>query len=556
MKTAEKSGPNTEHIPLPFQKFLERSKKHSERVFFVQPMKGVNVEITWAQAADQALRIASAIKSLNLPKRSHIAIFSKNCAHWFLADLAIWLSGNVSVPLYPNLSVDTVGAIAEHSEVKAIFLGKLDRANLMMPGIPTDITRIAFPYQVFENSLLWDDLVKSNQPLLEIPPTSEDDLATIIYTSGTTGKPKGVMHSFKALSFPASKGVEILGFTEEDRFFSYLPLAHVAERLFVEMFAIYSGGKVFFADTLDSFARNIVDAKPTAFMAVPRIWSKFQSGILAKMPQKKMNLLLRVPFLSKIIKKRIREKLGFASVRRALTGAAPISSSALEWYAKLGIVIQEAYAMSENFAWSHFILPGGIKYGSVGQPLPGVTAKRSPEGEILVKSVGNMLGYYKEPELTRDAFEDGFLKTGDRGEIDSQEYLTITGRVKDLFKTAKGKYVAPSPIEMQLGKCDNLEQVCVLGAGLSQPLALATLSPVAREKTSQLLQGELEAFLKAVNSKLDPHEKLSKLVVVKENWTVENEFLTPTMKIKRNRIEQNYEPSFSAWEKEKSRVIL
>jgi long-subunit acyl-CoA synthetase (AMP-forming) len=256
------------------------------------------------------------------------------------------------------------------------------------------------------------------------------------------------------------------------------------------------------------------------------------------------------------VKSKVQKSLGLDHVTLPVTGAAPVSRELLEWFAKLGIEIQEAYGMTENLAYSHAQLAKKIKLGSVGQPMLGVDVKINPQGEVLVKSLANMLGYYKDPEQTAAAFEEGFLKTGDMGKVDDKGYLSLTGRVKDLFKTGKGKYVAPNPIEMKLSNSPYVSQVCVVGQGLSQPLAIAILTPGISQKNKAEVKGDLERFLKELNSTLDPHERLSKIVFVDDSWSVENEFLTPTLKIKRNRIEQKYESSFESWENQRDRIIM
>jgi long-subunit acyl-CoA synthetase (AMP-forming) len=245
----------------------------------------------------------------------------------------------------------------------------------------------------------------------------------------------------------------------------------------------------------------------------------------------------------------------------AISGSAPIPPATIAWYHSLGLELLEGYGMSENFAYSHVSLPGKSKVGFVGNSLPGVETKLGNDGEILVKTPADMKGYYKEPELSRGSYTaDGFLKTGDRGEIDPQGRLRITGRVKELFKTSKGKYVAPAPIENLLNADSNIEQSCVTGAGRPQPHALLLLSEQQRGLLKNgadrsALDGALKQLLGKVNEQLEEHEKLAFLVVVKEPWQIENGYLTPTMKIKRNVIEDAYAPSGDTWYELNQRVI-
>ena len=321
------------------------------------------------------------------------------------------------------------------------------------------------------------------------------------------------------------------------------------------MGSIYTGGSVAFAESLDTFAKNLADSKPTVFLGVPRIWTKFQQGILKKLPQKKLDTLLKIPILSGIIKKKIKTGLGLNEATNIFTGAAPTPVSLIKWFEKIGIRLQEAYAMTENACYSHVSLNDKIKIGYVGAPLPYCEVKLSEEGEILIKHEALMDGYYKEPEMTTESFVDGYLRTGDKGEIDNEGFLKITGRVKDIFKTSKGKYIAPSPIESKLSININLEQICVVGIGIPQPIVLVVLSEEAKKKPKDEIKAGLEKTLEVVNAELDHHEVLKKLIVLKEDWTVENGLLTPTMKVKRNELEKIHTGKYEAWYEQGESVI-
>lgn len=527
-----------------------------DKIYLSQPIDDVWHNWTWKKTGEEVRKMAAALKAMNLPPNSNIALISKNCAHWIFCDMAIMMAGHVSIPLYPNLTSATIRQILEHSAAKLLFVGKLDDWASMKDGVPDNVKCVSFPLYPHKEYENWNDIVSRHTPLKENVVRSHDELATIIYTSGTTGKPKGVMHKFHNFAFAATLAMPYMGIDNQTRFFSYLPISHIAERLLVEIGSIYSGGMVYFAESLDKFAKNLAEARPTVFLAVPRIWSKFQQGILAKMPQKKLNLLLRLPVISGIVKSKIKKGLGLSEAMNTLSGAAPIPVSLIEWFKTVGINIQEAYAMTENCCYSHASLNNDIKIGYVGKPLPKCEVKLGENKEILTKHEALMSGYYKEPELTKEAFtSDGFLKTGDEGYIDKDGFLKITGRVKDLFKTAKGKYVAPSPIEMKISINSNIEQACVVGTGLPQPIALVTVSASGKIISKEELSSDLEETLSSVNPALDAHEQLSKVVVVKNDWTIENGLLTPTLKIKRNEVEKLYSPKYEKWEKEKGSVV-
>ncbi|MFM7531161.1 MAG: AMP-binding protein, partial [Rubrivivax sp.] len=400
-------------------------------------------------------------------------------------------------------------------------------------------------------------------PMAGQPVRDGDELATIMYTSGTTGTPKGVMHSFATFAWGVESGLKRLSMVNQDsRMLSYLPLAHVAERTLVEHGLLATGMRIFFAESLDTFTADLQRARPTAFFSVPRLWVKFRQGVNAKMPQAKLERLLKIPILRGIVKKKILSALGLDQCQFAAGGAAPMPPDLLRWYATLGLEVVEVYGMTENCGVSHATLPGTLKPGTVGLPYDGVQSRIDPNtGEIQMKAPCLMLGYYREPELTRQTFtEDGWLKTGDKGELDTEGNLKITGRVKDLFKTSKGKYVAPAPIEDRLVMHAAIEACCVTGANLGQPLALAMLNIDATRRAGDAagraeLEASLAGHLKAINAVLDPHEQLDCLVVTAQAWTVDNDLITPTFKVKRNRIEDLYAARYEAWVGARREVI-
>ena len=539
--------------------FEERRKDDR---WLVQPMGGgVVKELTFGQAMDEARRMASHLKSLGLPDKSNIAIFSKNTAWWLMADIAIWMAGHVSVPLYPVLTPETIGQIIEHSEAKLIFIGKLDGFPAMQPGIPKALPQITLPLAPkVEGAQSWETLIAAQKPLEGKPVRPATDLATIVYTSGSTGVPKGVMHTFATMI--ASDGLaERLGVVPTDRMLSYLPLAHVFERTVVQTGSFLRGFTIFFAQSLETFVEDLKRARPTLFVSVPRLWLKFQAGVFDKMPPKKLDRMLSIPILGTIVRKKVLKGLGLDAVRFAGSGSAPIPAEVINWYRRLGLELLEGYGMSENFSYSHMTRPGAVRVGYVGSVQDGVEARIGDGGEIQVKSPCTMLGYYKAPEMTAEMLTpDGFLKTGDQGEVDEKGNLKITGRVKELFKTSKGKYVAPSPIENRLLGHPDVEQACVSGAGMGQPFGLLVLSMKARNQLESAgakarLEAELKLHLTAINKTLDPHEQLETVVVLSEEWTTENGMLAPTLKLRRGAIEKKYNDRVNGWYGEKKEVL-
>jgi long-chain acyl-CoA synthetase len=535
-------------------KFCAFEQSQPDQLFLSEPVNGTYKNFTWAEAGQQVRKMAAALNAMGLGKDDKVAILSKNCAHWIMADLAIAFAGCVSVPMYPNMTPDAIRQILEHSEAKAIFFGKLDGADQTRKGVPKHLMVIGFPFYLEKNTQNWDDLIAEQQPVEGNPVKDSRALASIIYTSGTTGQPKGVMHNFHAVGFAVDKFLNHIHQIKKEIFFSYLPLCHVAEKMLVKCGAIFTGSTIYFVENQDTFNANLVYAQPTVFLAVPRIWEKMQEGVLSKMPQKKLSTLLSIPIISSIIKKAIKKKLGLSKAKFIFTGASPISAPLQEWFAKLDIIILEAYGMTENSALSHANRVGLHKFGTVGQPYADVEVRLSAENEVQVKSEASMLGYFKEPALTAESFEDGYLKTGDEGSIDENGYLTITGRIKDQFKTSKGKYIMPAPIENKLLEHPLISQACVVGSGMSSPFVLCTLTPMAEVSTG--LDVELSNYLDQVNSKLDHHERLSKMVICKEEWSIPNDLLTPTLKIKRKSIESYYGNNYDQWLKEEKKVIF
>ncbi|HSJ67576.1 MAG TPA: AMP-binding protein [Anditalea sp.] len=539
----------------PLEAFNYWVKNTPDNIYLRQPINGKFIEYSYRKADEEIRRMASAIKKLNLGPNPHIALLSKNCAHWLMADLAIMMAGGVSIPIYPTLDPDSISQILTHSESKAIFIGKLDNYESQKPGIK-GIIKIGVELYGIHEDHCWDKLIKKNEPLKDIHIQKPEDLLTIMYTSGTTGAPKGVMHKVSSFNEVANTFIKAYPLPDFGRFFSYLPLSHIAERIGIEIVSMYKGGVVSFAESLDTFAQDLESVQPQLFFGVPRIWQKFKEKILLKLPQKKMDLLLKIPIVSGIIKKKLRYKLGLSD-SLVFAGAAPIAIDLLEWFNRLGIEINQAYGMTEDSISSHFNFPGRNKFGTVGKPLPGVETKLSPEGEVLIKNKSLTIGYYKEKEKTAEIFtEDGFLKTGDIGEYDHDGYLTITGRIKDQFKTDKGKYISPAPIELELLKNTDIDQVCVVGTGIAQPIALIIPSESGKQKAKDELSKSLSTTLIEVNNKLQAYEKIEKAVIMKEDWSVDNGLLTPTLKVKRNRVEAIHTPMYQSWFSQADKVIF
>lgn len=539
----------------------------AERVYLTQPIGGGKViDYTWGQVMDQSRRMAAHLKAQNFEPGARIAILAKNSAHFIMSELAIWMAGYTTVAIFPTETADTISYVLDHSGASLIFIGKLDTWEQQSPGIPAGLPRIALPLSPKNPFETWDAITARTSPLKGKPARDSKDIAILMYTSGSTGQPKGVMHNF-ASATAAAEGMKshftrYFSETEEIRAISYLPLAHIFERAGMECQSLVHGKiHIFFAESLDTFVQDIQRARPTFFASVPRLWLKFQQGVFSKMPAKKLARLLSIPILGRIVAKKVLKGLGLDQVKVAISGSAPIPQELIAWYRKLGLNLLEGYAMTEDFAYSHISTEDLNAPGYVGIPFAGVQVRLSEEGEILIKSPGQLVGYYKRPDLDKEVFtEDGYFRTGDKGERQANGMLKLTGRIKELFKTSKGKYVAPAPIENSINAHHMIELSLVSGVGQPSAYAMVVLAEGIRPKQKDAefrkeVEAELTQLLKDVNKDLADYEKLQMIVVASEPWTIENGLLTPTMKIRRNRIETAIEGNVEVWFSGKSKVL-
>jgi len=516
-------------------------RERPDETYLVQPVDALYQSYSFSRIMDLARRVATRLDDLALPAGSRIGIFAKNCVEWFITDLGIMMAGHISVPIFASAGGETLNFVIRHADIKLLFVGKLDKPVLQHPTIPANLPTVAFPYPDIPAGQQWEEFIDC-APMTDSPDRDLDDVMTIIYTSGSTGEPKGVVHSFRSVCWAAANSLEALTFCASDRMMSYLPLAHITERVLVELASFYSCGKIYFVESLDTFQRDVVHCQPTLFISVPRLWTKFQQGILAKMPQKKLSLLLKIPFISSMVKNKIQQGLGLSQARLFASGSAPLAPAIISWFNKIGIPISEGWGMTENSAYGTACVPfRSDKIGCIGSAYRGVNIRIGEDGEIQVKSPCNMVEYYLDPVKTAEVLTpDGFLKTGDKGAIDNDGFVRITGRLKDIFKTEKGKYVTPAPIEARIMENDLVEQVCVVGTGLPQPIALVVLGEKGALQPKLTQETRLQSTLTALNSTLESHQKLDRIVVMPEEWTIENGLLTPTLKVKRHILEDKF----------------
>jgi long-subunit acyl-CoA synthetase (AMP-forming) len=556
-----------EHGKLILDYVYEHEAAHPDKIYLTQPVGGGKVvDYTWRETLDQARRMAAYLKAQGFEPGARMAMLSKNCAHFFMAELAIWMAGGTTVAIYPTETADTVRFVLEHSGASLLFVGKLDNWSQQAPGVPEGLPCIAFPLAPKTSFETWDGVIGRTAPLLGRVQRLPTDLAILAYTSGSTGQPKGVMHSFEGMTRAAEGLVESVasfaGPNSEGRGLSYLPLAHVFERAYVECASMVKGNShIFFAESLDTFMEDLNRARPTAFISVPRLWLKFQQSVFSKIAPKKLDRLLSIPIVGRMVGRKVLKGLGLDQVVVAGSGTAPIPAELISWYRRLGLQLMEGYAMTEDFGYSHTSTPEFNKPGCVGVPRPGVQVRIGEDGEVLIKSPGQLVGYYKRPDLDAESFTpDGYFRTGDKGERDADGLLRLTGRLKEQFKTSKGKYVAPAPIENRLNAHPLVETSMVSGLGQAAAYALVVLAEDLRPQLNDAtvrarVEAELSQLLSDLNRELADYEKLQMIVIAAEPWTIESGCLTSTMKIRRSKIESMVKVQVDDWYAGKGAVL-
>ncbi len=548
-------------------KFYEWEKQLKDKPYLKQPFGDKWEEYTWGEVGDMARRLATGLKSLNLREGAHIGIYSKNCREWIISDLAIVMAGYVSVPFFPSLNGKELAYIMDYGDVDALFIGKIETWDQIKDDLPEGMPLIKFPHYDGCSNVTkgheWFKFIDSHEPMQNPNKPKLSDLWTIIFTSGTTGNAKGVMLTYQAID-----GIKVvlddphnpLGIKHDGNndFISYLPLNHIFERVVIEWCSFRYGGTISFVESLDTFAKNLKAVQPHVFAAAPRVWTKLQLGLLTKFPQKKLDKLLKIPLLSSLLKKLIKKGLGFSKARIVVSGSAPMPVELIEWFRKVGVYITNGYGMTENCAICSSVDGRDFeKLHTVGQPQKGVKLKIDEEtGEILMKGPFIMKGYYKNEELTNTTLRGGWLHTGDKGFLDEDNYLHITGRVADSFKTSKGEYIEPLTLEQYFVNINEIEEVCVVGLGIAQPLCLIQLSEIGKNTSREVISKMLTDRLAKVNSDLVNYKKISTLIIVKDEWTQQNGIVGPTQKLKRGAIEDKYSKDYLNWHNLNEEVIF
>ena len=541
-------------LQTPADMIIKWADERPNDIYLKQIINRKFVNYTYANVADKAQRLVTAFQQLGIQPGERIALVSKNCAEWFICDLAMMIGGYVSVPIFPTANADTINHCVDHSDAKLIIIGKLDNPTAINEVMAnhSQLPTIAFSYPGTPTTQYQlDTLIEQHLPTSERRSHHDTDLMSIVYTSGTSGMPKGAMLTYGAFVWSSQKIIEHIGLENNERLFSYLPLAHITERVYIFGSSIMSGLQVAFPESLDTFIDDVKMHRPTIFVSVPRLWTLFQQRIQDKLPQAKLNILLKIPLISTLIKRKLAQGLGLDQARILGCGSAPVPAGLLRWYENIGLNITEAWGMTESFAYSTLNHPyRSDKIGTVGNAGPGIELKIAADKEILVRSRGLFSGYYNNSQATQESFDnDGWLYTGDIGNLDNEGYLTIQGRKKDTFKTAKGKFVSPVPIEKRFMEQGNFEMVCLVGSGMSAPILLAVAHNTPNLNHAHY-EKKLLSILGNINNELESHQKIKGVLMIKEPWSIENGILTPTLKIKRHLLEQHYAAIEENWNNE------
>jgi long-chain acyl-CoA synthetase len=469
----------------------------------------------------------------------NVALLSRNRAHWTLADLAVIGSGNVTVPLFTTQAASSARYILEFSDVSLLIVGESANWEAVRAVLPEGIEIITLPgVDIDEPNIRWNDIVSECAGLRPDYTARHDDLISIVYTSGTTGVPKGVMQTHDSFIVPMQRTNGLFTVRQNARFLSYLPMSHIAERLIVMVQSLVYAGSITFNESLDTLLRDMADTRPTFFFGAPRVWEQLQQSVIGQFgsPEALDRALAADQDGTRLS---VRTALGLDDADYLLTASAPTPPPLIEWYERVGMTLMEGYGQTEIMAVTCNTVRHR-KIGSIGRVVDDVALKITNEGELVMKAEGTAVGYYRMPEKSAETFVDGWVHTGDKGYIDDDGFVFLTGRVKEYFKTIHGKYVAPSPIESAFSDNDRTEQLCLLGRGYSKTVMICVLSDIARQQERDLVERDLLAKAATVNENTEKHARIGAIIISTELWTIENELLTPTLKIRREELENRF----------------
>ena len=515
-----------------------RAEQNPDKIWLRDLREDGSQDYTWGQSHEQISAIGAMLEQ-RFGQGEAMVVLSSNCAHWVLADLAIIASGNVTASMFTTLPAPTADYILQLTEAKVIFVGQTSNWDQIITVLPKDILIVALPgVELEQPHEKWEDLLAryaGQAPAYQCQP---DDMISLVFTSGTTGMPKGVIQTHSSNLIPIRRFTDMFGIAESPRYFSYLPLSHIAERQIVEFSSIVLGGEIYFNESMDTLARDLPRARPHVFFGPPRVWEQLQQAVIGKFGGK--DALAAALSQDKAgIGALILEGLGLNEVEYCLTAAAPTPPALIHWWDDLGLTLMEGFGQTEAMG---VILSSREhrRVGSIGKPIGEVQFKVTEEGELAIKADGCTPGYFKQEDKTAELIRDGWLHTGDKVRVDEDGFIYITGRVKDYFKTIQGKFVAPPPIEGAFAVNPHAEQQCLLGRGFSKTVMVLVLTAEAQEVPEQEVEESILETIRQVNDSIEKHARIGAVIVSREPWSIENEVLTPTMKIRREKVEERF----------------
>ncbi len=537
---------------------------------------------------NRIISFAEFIKNFRLGKDDKIAIISENREEWIISDLGSMLARRINVPVYPTLTPESVKYILNDSNTKIVCvsnnlqLEKVLKIKKELKSLKCIITynensskdKFIIPItQIYNKNKFYDKSEILKILNNESEKINEEDVITVIYTSGTTGIPKGVMLTHKNIWSNLKSCYQVLNIDSNDVFLSYLPYSHIYERTTGYYFPFFNNSKIYYAQSIDTIGTQMQEVKPTIVITVPRLLDKMYNRFeksFEEMPAGSRKRLFKWALeiarntkvkktsfkyilADKLVYKKIREKTG-GRLKFFVSGGGALNKTVGEFFDRLGIVTLEGYGMTETSPVISVNRPEFNKYGTVGPPLEGVTVKIATDGEILVKGDLVMKGYYNNPEETSKTIIDGWLHTGDLGELDEDGYIKITDRKKSLFKSSGGKYIAPTHIEELILQIPYIDQVLIVGNEKMYVTALIVLESEGLKSLAEELRikqdenyienetikKRIQADINQKQQHLAPHERIRKFTILKEPFTIENGELTPTLKIKRKFVEEKY----------------
>ncbi|PLW82327.1 AMP-binding protein [Kineobactrum sediminis] len=495
-------------------------------------------DITWGDAAADIAAMAAMLEH-HFGHGERMVLLSRNCAHWFLADLAIISSGNITVSMFTTLPASTARYILDFTGASVVVVGETSNWAGVREVLPEGATLITLPgVDLEEPHLKWEELLAEWQGKKPSYQCQADDVMSLVFTSGTTGLPKGVIQTHATNIVPITRFQDAFGIRSEPRYFSYLPLSHIAERQIVEFSSIVSCGEVSFNQSLETLAADLQRVHPHMFFGPPRVWEQLKQAVIAGFGGNEA-LEQALAQNGEAIGAAVLAQLGLDEVEYCLVAAAPTPPALIHWWDRLGLTLMEGFGQTEAMG----VICSSAdrrRIGSIGMPVGDVEYRISEEGELLIRAGGCTPGYYKQPEKTAELVQDGWLYTGDKARVDEDGFIYLTGRVKDYFKTIQGKFVAPPPIEGEFAKNPHTEQHCLLGRGYSKTVMVAVLNEAARLRAEHEIGDVIQQMVHGINETLEKHARIGAVILTADTWTIENEVLTPTLKIRREKVEERF----------------